>query len=92
MYTIHLEFLLIASKLKLSYQDLNLASPAKTSGEARHYPNPSMPSASPRPRFARFPFIRLKALAPLEQAVRLKHCVRGCSPRIIQIMSNKTTC
>ena len=47
MYTVHVEFLLIASKLKLSYQDLNLASPAKTSGEARHYPNPSMLSASP---------------------------------------------
>ena len=49
-----------------------------------------MPPASPRPRFARFPFIRLKALAPLELAVRLlQHCVRGCSPRIIQIMSNR---
>jgi hypothetical protein len=48
-----------------------------------------MPPASPRSRCARFPFIRLKALAPLELAVRLKTLRQGLFARIIQIMSNR---
>ena len=78
MYTIHLEFLLIASKLKLSYQDLNLASPDKQT--------PEKPDIIPIPRCLLhrpdlaslgFPFIRLKALAPLELAVRLQTLRQG---------------
>ena len=48
-----------------------------------------MLSASPRPRYARFPLIRLQALAPLEQAVRFSNIASRAVARITQIMSNR---